>query len=193
MFLIQEILVSDELAEVNFCCDLNECKGACCWEGDFGAPLEKSEMEQIKELFAKIKHLLPEKNLAQIEKEGLFTYFDEPKLWGTSLMDDASCVFMLKDENGIAQCSFEKAQVAGLSKFKKPISCHLYPVRVTKNEKGDFEALNFDNWDICHMARKKGDDLDLHLTDFLKEALIRAYGEAFYEELIAAIDHLSSL
>jgi Fe-S-cluster containining protein len=192
MIIVQGILISDDLVEEHFVCQLDQCKGACCWEGDFGAPLEPEEIETIEKIYSKIKALLPEESISHIEANGKFDYYKEPGFTGTQLMKDGACVFMTKDKNGIAQCGFELANALGITDFRKPISCHLYPVRIKKNEGLSFEALNYDRWDICSAACSAGKKIKLPLYRFVKDALVRKYGAAFYEELDAAARYISS-
>jgi hypothetical protein len=183
MFLIEEVLISDDILAKKFKCSLNQCKGACCWEGDYGAPLEDSELEKINEILDIILPYLPEKNIAKIQKDGVFAMFSKDPFKGTALMEDGSCVFMTKNEMGISACSFEKAYYDGKTTFKKPISCHLYPIRRTVNDTQGFEALNYDEWDICQSACSLGEKEQIPLYQFAKDALIRQYGSEFYEIL----------
>ncbi|MFT5802833.1 MAG: hypothetical protein ACI956_002656, partial [Nonlabens sp.] len=134
MFIIQEILISDDIIEKQFLCNLSACKGACCWEGDFGAPLEEEEIEMLEKDYEAIKPFLSEAGKAVIEKEGKYKWFEEPKENGTPLIEGAACAYMNYNELGIAQCGIEQAHKAGATDFLKPISCHLYPIRVNKEE-----------------------------------------------------------
>lgn len=185
MFIIQDILVSEAVFSQKFHCALEACKGACCWKGDCGAPLESSEHETIQSILPIVKELLPEENQKYLETSGYYYYEKENGKESVSYLEDGACVFLLK-EKGIGVCAFEKAYEAGLTSFKKPISCHLYPLRVEKSEVSDFECINYDEWDICKAACKLGDSMNLPVFSFVKEALIRKYGAEFYEELHAA-------
>ncbi len=187
MFLVQEILISDDVAKEEFACNLSACKGACCWEGDFGAPLETKELHILEEIYEDIKPFLTPEGIDKIEQEGLFTYFKEAKDYGTTLLDNGACVYMTRDNNGIAHCGIEQAHRAGATAFIKPVSCHLYPVRVKENEKTGFVALNYDRWDICSAACKRGKKEKIPVYQFVKKGLIRKFGEAFYDELENAI------
>jgi len=191
MFIIQEILVSDDIIEKQFLCNLSACKGACCWEGDFGAPLEKEEIASLEKDYEAIKPFLSEAGKAVIEKEGKYTWFEEPKENGTPLAEGAACAYMTYNELGIAQCGIEQAHKAGATDFLKPISCHLYPIRINKEETVGFEALNYDKWDICSAACSLGEKEQLPVYKFVKNAIIRKYGKAFYEELDAAAGYMS--
>lgn len=190
MIIIQEKIVSTQLFTKSFICNLSKCKGACCWEGDFGAPLEESEEDQIRQSYETIKDYLPQENRDRIEEHGVAKFYTGMNARGTQLMPDNACVFMNKNDNGIAYCGIEKAHQDGKSTLQKPISCHLYPIRVSKNEKTNFEALNYDEWDICSAACQLGEEQQMPVYQFLKEAIIRKYGESFFEELEAAAKYI---
>lgn len=190
MLIIQDKLISDDVIQEQFICNLNACKGACCWEGDYGAPLEKEELEILDKIYEKIKPHLTEDGIKAIEEQGTYVYYKEPKEHGTSLQPDGACAFMTKNELGMAKCGIEQAYLAGDVDFKKPISCHLYPIRVKKDDKILFEAINYDRWDICSAACDLGKKEEVPVYQFLKEPLIRKYGEDFYEELDAAAKHM---
>ncbi len=190
MLIIQEILISDAIIEEQFLCNLTACKGACCWEGDYGAPLETDELNTLEEIYGEIEPFLTKEGRRAISKNGLFKYYEEPKEYGTPLIKSKACVFTVFDQNGTAKCGIEEAHLAGATDFKKPISCHLYPIRVSKNIKTGFEALNYDRWDICSAACALGKKEQLPVFKFLKEALVRKYGAEFYEELEAAAGYL---
>ncbi len=182
MIIIQDKLLSDDIFEVQFLCNLNSCKGACCWKGDYGAPLEEEELATLDKIHEDIKPFLSPLGIRKIEEVGKYQYYDDIEEYGTSLLPDGACVYMtLKD--GKAKCGIEAAHEAGAIDFKKPISCHLYPIRVSTNEAGTFEALNYDKWDICKAACQLGKEEQLPMYRFLKDALIRKYGESFYEEM----------
>jgi hypothetical protein len=183
MILIDNVLISDELVKEFFVCHLDKCKGACCWEGDFGAPLEPEEIEILDKIYTQIKSLLPQKNQKLIDEVGLTSYYAEPKYYGTSLMPNGACSFMIYDDKGIAKCSIEHAHEMGLIEQKKPISCHLYPVRATHNKESGFQALNYDRWDICAAACALGAKEKIPVYTFVKDAIIRKYGKDFYDQL----------
>ncbi len=176
----------------HFRCNLDACKGACCWEGDFGAPLEPAEMETLEKIYPDIKPYLRPEGIRVIEEQGLFVYFKGLKDYGTPLLDDGACAFLTFEKNGVAKCGIEKAFEEGATDFRKPISCHLYPIRVSKNEKVGFEALNYDRWDICSAACTAGEKEQIPVFRFAKAALIRKYGEEFYEELEAVANYLET-
>ena len=189
MLVIADVLISEEIVEEQFACNLQACKGACCWEGDYGAPVSSEEMETINQYLDLIIPNLSEESKHLISEEGSFTYYKEPKVWGTSCHTDGACIFLTKNELGISMCSIEKTWFDGKIPFRKPISCHLYPIRISQNEIVGFEAWNYDRWDICSAACTKGKHEKIPVYKFVKEAIIRSKGEAFYEELEAAAEH----
>jgi hypothetical protein len=171
----------------HFLCNLNACKGACCWEGDFGAPLEKEEMYLLEEIYDKIGPFLRPEGRAAIEREGLYAYIEEAKEYATTLIDGGPCAYMTYDQNGIAQCGIEQAYNAGEIDFRKPVSCHLYPIRIERNPQSGFEVLQYDRWEICSAACSLGAKEQLPIYRFVKDALIRKYGAEFYEALEGAV------
>lgn len=190
MLIIKDILVSDDVVKKQFLCNLKACKGACCWEGDWGAPLEEQEKEILDKIYPKVKPYLSKEGQKVIEESGAYVYNEEPDEFGTALVENKACAFMTKDELGIAHCGIEQAYNDGIIDFKKPISCHLYPIRVNKAENLGFEALNYDKWDICSAACSLGKKEQLPVYIFVQEAIKRKYGDEFYEELHAAATHL---
>ncbi len=187
MILIEDKIISDDVVEEQFICNLKACKGACCWEGDFGAPLEAEEMTILENIYEDVKPFLTQKGIEAIEAQGVHTYYKKEDVHVTPLIDDRACAYMTTDALGIAKCGIEQANKAGVIDFKKPISCHLYPIRITEYE--DFEAVNYDEWDICSAACELGKKEKLPVYQFLKEPIIRKYGETFYEALDAAANH----
>jgi hypothetical protein len=177
---IDDKIVTEELFERKFVCNLTQCKGACCVEGDDGAPLEKEEIQIIEDRLDKIKPHLTEKGLQKIEEEGIYynDRFGEPV---TTLVEGGACAFATFDDDGTAKCGIEKAYRNNDIDWKKPISCELYPVRAKKYE--SFTALNYEEIDICKAACVFGEQLNIPVYKFLKEPLIRAYGDAFYVDL----------
>jgi len=185
MFIVQDILISEDVIKKQFLCQLDACKGACCWEGDYGAPLEDAELHTLENIYEDVKPFLRPEGIKAIEEQGLFVYIKKENEWATPLINDRDCAFLTFEKNGIAKCGIEKAYEAGATDFQKPISCHLYPIRVSKNEKTGFEAINYDEWDICSAACSAGKKAELPVYKFVKNALVRQYGESFYEELDA--------
>lgn len=189
MIIIQDKIVSDELIEEQFLCNLDACQGACCWEGDAGAPLEKEELAILEDIYPAVSPYLSPAGREAIAQQGLYLVEQEGGNYSTPLIDNAPCAYMTLDKTGKAQCGIEQAWQAGDITFRKPISCHLYPIRVTKNPKINFEALNYDRWDICSAACTKGKAAQLPVYRFVKEALIRKYGAEFYDELDQYAQH----
>lgn len=177
---INDKIISTELFEKNFVCDLNACKGACCIEGDGGAPLTMEEVDVLEEIFDEVKPYMRPEGIAEVEKNGVF-YMDIDNEPATILINGEECAFVYFDEKGMAKCAIEKAHKEGKVDFKKPISCHLYPIREKKFT--DYIALNYHKWSICDPACRLGDELKVPIFRFLKEPIIRAYGEEFYNEL----------
>jgi hypothetical protein len=186
MLLIDDILVSEDLLKSHFICALNTCKGACCHEGDFGAPLTEEEKAILEKIYPQVKPYLDPSSIDRIEKTGMYTFYKEMNTWGTSLMENGACVFMCRNEEGVAYCGVEKAYHEGSTEFQKPVSCHLYPVRVISHEEQKFTAVNYDKWDICKAACSLGNQHKMPLYRFVKTALIRRFGESFYKQLEAA-------
>lgn len=183
MIIIEDKIVSDELVEEQFLCNLDACKGACCWEGDAGAPLEDHELSILEDIYDKVKPYLSEAGKAAIKEQGLYTLDKEDNVFRTTLVDNAPCAYMTLSNEGKAQCGIEQAWQDGAVSFQKPISCHLYPIRIKSNPKTGFEILNYDRWDICSAACTKGKEAQLPVYRFVKTALIRKYGEDFYDAL----------
>ena len=177
---IGDILVSDELLEKHFVCDLNACKGACCVEGDDGAPLTEEEVSLIEDHIDDIKPYMTQEGINIVDEKGVF-YMDRTNEPVTQLVKKKDCVFVTLDEDGITKCGIEYAYKDGKIPFNKPISCHLYPIRVGHFK--TFKSLNYDQWPICSPACKLGDALKVPVYKFLKEPIIRAFGEDLYNEL----------
>ncbi|MFV0470839.1 MAG: DUF3109 family protein [Paludibacteraceae bacterium] len=180
MLQIDDTIVSLELLDDKFICDLQICKGACCLEGDSGAPLEKEEISQIENILPQVWKYLPVMSQETIEEKGLY-YIDEDNEYVTQLVDGRECVFACIDQDGIYKCAIEKAFGEGKTTFYKPISCHLYPVRLQKYDQ--FTAVNVHRWSLCECARKKGDKMRIPVYQFLKEPLVRRFGKEWYEKL----------
>lgn len=177
---VKDKVVSTQLFERKFVCDLNACKGACCVHGDSGAPITFEEIDLLEEDLDQIKPYMREEGIAAVEKTGVF-YMDVENEPVTTLVNGHECAFVFFDEKGITKCAIEEAYNQGKTTFKKPISCHLYPIRVMDfHEK---KALTYNEWDICAPACACGDKLDVPVYKFLKEPIIRAFGEPFYEAL----------
>ncbi len=184
---IGDKLVSLELLEKEFVCNLGACKGQCCIDGDEGAPLKMEEVNLLEDNIDAIKPFMTKEGVDMVERKGVF-YMDRENEPVTSLVKGKECSFVFYDEEGITKCAVEKAYKEGEIAFNKPISCHLYPIRVKKYN--SFTSLNYDRWPICKDACKLGEELKVPVYKFLKEPVIRAYGEEFYAELEKIDKHL---
>jgi len=183
MLQIKDTLISLDLIEQQFCCNLAHCRGNCCVEGDSGAPVELDEIIQLENALPDIWEDLSPEAKTLIKSQGV-AYADRDGEMVTSIVNGKDCVFTCYDENGTCFCAVEKAWRAGYISFMKPISCHLYPVRVKKF--ADFTAVNYQEWSICSGARLYGQQLGLPVYQFLKEPLIRKFGQEWYDELCEA-------
>ena len=184
MITIQHTVISDDIAEKLFVCDLNKCKGACCVEGDLGAPLEEAELEIIEGLVEVVKPYLSAASIASIESAGPYIK-DHEGDYSTTTVNGRECAFAFYEKGGILKCSFEQAHKDGKSTWYKPISCHLYPVRLTQYD--HYTALNYHHWHICSDACQLGKELGVPVYKFLRTALVRRFGEAWYGELEQAV------
>lgn len=190
MIAIDHVLVSDEIVKEQFVCDLQKCKGACCVDGDAGAPLNKDELKMIDEVFDKVVPYLNDESLQNIKEQGRYVY-DKEFGWVTPTINSKICVYGIVDKNGIVKCGIEQAYIDGKVTWKKPISCHLFPVIVTKSANGITEYANYEpREDHCKAACSLGKKLQVPVYAFLKEPLIRKFGEQFYEALDATAQHL---
>jgi hypothetical protein len=186
MIAIDNILVSDEVLDEQFVCDLTKCKGGCCEDGDAGAPLEDWEKKEVDRYLSIVKPYMTADGLAAIEKQGLYTY-DVEFGWVTPLVNNGICAYGYKDAQGIIKCAFEQAYNDGKIGWKKPLSCHLFPIKTSKSKVDpDVEYVNYEpREDLCSAACKLGKKLKVPVYVFLKESLIRKYGEEFYQALEA--------
>lgn len=181
MIIIDDILISDDIIKEEFICNLSKCKGGCCVDGDAGAPLAKDELKQLKKVYKLIKDELSDEAKTEIKRVGPYTT-EEDFGYVTPAINGGICVYGYTDELGIVKCLIEKAYLEGRTDFKKPISCHLYPIRETKNQ--NFMALNYSpRQKLCAPACKLGKEQGVKVYEFLKEPLIRKYGEPFYYAL----------
>ena len=177
---VDNVLVAGAILEEEFVCNLKACKGACCVEGDAGAPLEEEELETLEAIYEDVKPYMRPEGIAAVEEQGLFTV-DQDNEYVTPLVEGKECAFVAFDVDGTAKCSIEQAHKDGKVDFKKPISCHLYPIRVSKLSVGD--AVNYNRWHICSDACSLGRELNVKVYQFLKEPLIRKYGKDWFEQL----------
>lgn len=186
MFQIGEnTLVSLDLAERFFCCDLDSCLGECCIEGDAGAPITKEEYEKIKSILPVIKDDMLPQGIAEVEERGV-GYIDEEGDLVTTIVDGRNCAFTCYGPDGMCQCAIEKAYRAGRTDFYKPISCHLYPLRLT--EYPTFTAVNYHRWKICRAAESFGRKNGIRLYRFLEGPLVRRFGQEWYDELVVCCE-----
>lgn len=188
MLVIGKTLVSDELITERFVCHIEACKAACCVEGDAGAPLLEKEAEILDEIYPSVAPFLSEKGRASIEEQGKWVTDKDDGEKCTPLVAGRECAYALWDEKGTLHCGIEKAWEAGAVSFRKPSSCHLYPVRV--KEHAQFTAVNYHRWHICQPACSLGSKLGVPVFRFLKDALINRFGEAWYAELEVLAEHL---
>ncbi|HRE50594.1 MAG TPA: DUF3109 family protein [Flavitalea sp.] len=183
MIAIDNVLVSDAIVEAQFVCDLMKCKGGCCEDGDAGAPLEKEELGILNDIYETVKPYLTKEGINWIEKHGRYLY-DRDFGWVTPTIEGKMCVYGFKDEHGIIKCGIEQAYRDGKIGFKKPISCHLYPIIANEGKKGGYARMNYEPREtLCKPACSLGKKLKVPVYAFLKEPLVRKYGEAFYNAL----------
>jgi hypothetical protein len=180
MIQIGKALVSEDIIEKQFVCNIEKCKGECCVQGDAGAPLVKEELEILENIFESVKPFITDKGIKAVEEQGTWTK-DEFDELVTPLIEGKECAYTVFDDNGVAKCGIEDAYNAGAVKWRKPASCHLYPIRVT--DYTEFSAVNYHKWDICSSACELGQELKVPVYKFLKEPLINQFGENWYKEL----------
>jgi hypothetical protein len=190
MIAIDNILISDQLVEEQFVCDLTKCKGGCCEDGDAGAPLDVDELNHLNNSYEEVKPYMTAEGIKEIEKQGKYVY-DQEFGWVTPTINSEICAYGYKDKQGIVKCAIEQAYNDGKITWKKPISCHLFPIRLKKSRDGQTEFVNYEpREDLCAAACKLGKKLKVPAYIFLKESIIRKYGETFYETLDATAQHM---
>jgi len=180
MFQLGKTIVSEDILKKDFVCNLSACKGACCVDGEAGAPLEEHETKILNEIYPNVKPFLRKEGIEAIEKQGTFIITEDGEL-ETPLIDEADCAYVFYDQKGTALCAIEEAYNQGRISWKKPISCHLYPIRI--KEYSEFSAVNYHKWHICDDACTLGKELQVPVYKFVKQALIRKFGEDWYLEL----------
>lgn len=180
MFQLGKTIVSENIIDTDFVCNLSACKGACCVDGDAGAPLEKEETEILDNIYSKVKPFLRQEGIDVIEKQGTWVTNESGEL-ETPLINNADCAYVIFDEKNTALCAIEEAYNQGEIDWKKPVSCHLYPIRV--KDYSEFSAVNYNKWEICDDACSLGKELQVPVYKFVKQALVRKFGEDWYEEL----------
>ncbi len=188
MIVIDDKIISDDIIQREFVCNLSACKGACCVEGEGGAPLEEHELSILDDIYEDVKPFLTEEGIKVIEEQGKYVpfeaeYNDMSNQTGfeTPLVEGGKCAYLNFDEKGIAKCQIERAWEEGIVNFQKPISCHLYPIRIKKYQ--NYDAVNYFKWDICSPACTLGKELQVPVYKFLKDPIVRKYGEDFYKQL----------
>ncbi|GET46228.1 DUF3109 family protein [Capnocytophaga felis] len=189
MIQIGETIISEDIIENDFVCNLNACAGACCIEGDAGAPVEEGELKILEKVYDKVAPYLTKKGVQSIEKQGVYIKGEDGE-WETPLIDGGECAYVIRNEKGWALCAIEQAYNDGKIDWKKPISCHLYPIRL--QEYTSFTAVNYNRWQICDDACSLGKELQIPVYKFVKEALIRKFGEEWYKELELIAEHLKA-
>ncbi len=187
MIEIDDKIVSTDLLRECFACDLGKCKGICCVEGNAGAPLEMDEVDVLEEEWENYRPYMTPEGIEAVERQG-FMVFDEEGDCTTPLVDDAECAYSYR-ENGITYCAIERAWKEGKTPFRKPISCHLYPIRITVFSNGSI-GLNYYRWEVCRAARECGRKLGVPVYKALHEPIVRRFGEAFYAQLETAAELL---
>lgn len=181
MIAIDNTLISEDILEKKFVCDLNACKGACCVAGDSGAPLDKDELKTLDGVLEKVKPYMTKKGLKAVEKNGCYVIDGDGDYTTTLVSEGAECAFVYFDENKIAKCAIEQAYLDKVISWQKPISCHLYPIRIKKTK--TYDAVNYDKWSVCKPACECGEKLNVPVYKFLKTPLIRKYGKDWYKQL----------
>ncbi len=179
MFQLNKTIVSEEILEKEFVCNLSACKGACCVDGDAGAPLDEAETKILQEIYPKVKPFLRPEGIQAIEEQGTFVTGEDGE-FETTLIEGRDCAYVIFDKQ-TALCGIEQAYNQGVIDWKKPVSCHLYPIRV--KEYSDFAAVNYHKWHICSDACSLGKELEVPIYKFVKEALVRKFGQQWYDEL----------
>ena len=191
MIAIDNILVADAIISEQFVCDLSKCKGACCVDGDAGAPLENEELDKLNEVFDAVLPYLNETSKKELERQGRYVY-DREYGWVTPTINSKVCVYGIHDKAGVVKCGIEQAYIDGKVKWKKPISCHLFPIITKESKRSDNVYVNYEpREDHCKAACTFGKKLKVPVYVFLKDALIRKFGKNFYAALEATAQHLN--
>lgn len=184
MIIVDNVILSDDIRDHYFHCQLEKCKGACCEQGDQGAPLEKEELIVLEEIYETIKPYLSQKSKETISIKGLYEYHEADEEYATATNGkNEECVFAVQDEQKIWKCAIEQAYFDQKISFQKPMSCHLYPIRITKA--GETDLLNYDRWEICNPACIHGEAQKTPLYRFVQTALVRKYGQEWFNKLLA--------
>lgn len=184
MFAVEHVLVSDEILEAPFCCNLGACLGGCCVQGEAGAPLETEERAELEDILPAVRKYLRPEALEVIERDGVWEEVSDGR-YATNCVDGAECVFVMY-EGEIAKCAIQRAYEEGKVDFPKPVSCHLFPVRIRNH--AEIDVLNYERVGLCNPALKKGNRQGVQLADFLRAALVRKYGESWYSSFREACE-----
>jgi len=191
MIAIDEVLISDEVVQEYFVCDLQKCKGGCCVDGDAGAPLTEQEMKQLDQIFDMIEPYLTNESKNTIKQKGLY-YYDKTFDWVTPTIENGMCAYGFKDATGLVKCAIEQAYNDKKIDWKKPISCHLFPIKISHSEDGQYTYVNYEpRKTLCKPACELGNQLKIPVYIFLKEPLIRKFGQAFYDTLYATAKQIN--
>ena len=180
MIEIEGKVVNTEIFRRRFVCDISKCKGTCCYDGDSGAPLEKEELDKLAEVYPSVEPFLSDREREEIARQGLWVT-DADGDYVTPIIEGRECVYTNREADGTWSCAIEKAFREGKTKWRKPISCFLYPIRVSRSSK--HEWLNFHEWEVCRPAIELGEKIGIPAYKFLREPIIEKYGESFYKEL----------
>ena len=184
MLIVQNAIVSEDVVDRCFCCDLAQSKGCCCVEGDFGAPLLEEEIPILEQILSQVRPYMTEEGRRVVDNEGVSS-LDNAADPCTPLVDNRECAYVAWGSDGTAYCAIEQAYRNGCIAFPKPVSCHLYPIRV--DDFGEFTAVNYHEWDVCSCARIKGKETGIPLYRYLEQPLIRRFGQSWYDELLEQI------
>ncbi len=188
MISIGDVLISDQVIEETFVCDLIKCKGGCCVDGDAGAPLDNNELKEINDAYNFVLPYLTKESITELERQGKYIY-DREFGWVTPTVSSGMCAYGITDAKGVVKCGIEQAYNDGKISWKKPLSCHLFPIRIKKSKTGKTELVNYEpREDLCKAACSLGKKLKVPVHIFLKDALIRKYGNDFYEALCATAE-----
>ena len=189
MISISNVLISDQVVEEHFVCDLIKCKGGCCVDGDAGAPLENNELKELNDAYNSVLPYLTKESARELQEQGKYIYNTEFG-WVTPTVSSGTCAYGITDAKGIVKCGIEQAYNDGKISWRKPISCHLFPIRIKKSKTGKTDLVNYEpREDLCKAACSLGKKLKVPAYIFLKDALIRKYGNDFYEALCATAEH----
>jgi Protein of unknown function (DUF3109) len=189
MISIGNVLISDQVVEEHFVCDLIKCKGGCCVDGDAGAPLENNELKELNDACKFVLPYLTKESVTVLQEQGKYIYNTEFG-WVTPTVSSGTCAYGITDAKGIVKCGIEQAYNDGKTGWRKPISCHLFPIRIKKSKTGKCDLVNYEpREDLCKAGCSLGKKLKVPAYIFLKDALIRKYGNDFYEALCATAEH----